>query len=72
MFENKLDKTNHIHYSRYIMSWIREGGNCKDKNGFLRWLESINVDSEDAHDIEFMMSNGKMELETSAKSFLRS
>lgn len=72
MFENKLDKNNSIHYSRYIMSWIRMGGNCKDKNGFLRWLGSIHVDSEDARDIELMMSNGKMELERSARGFLRS
>lgn len=71
MFENKLDSKYKIHYTRWIMSWIREGGNCKDLDGFISWLDTLNLDDEDINNMSFMMSNGKMECETSAKKFLK-
>lgn len=71
MFENKLDSRHQIHYSRYIMSWIREGGNCKDQGGFKAWLKSLKVPDEEIREIWLMMSNGKLELETSASNFIK-
>lgn len=75
MFENKKTK-NGIHYSRYIASWINA---CKElkvsiyfDDKFLRWLEfSERLDEEEINNIRNMAKNGKMELEDSAKSFLR-
>ena len=70
MFENLKDKKNKIHYTRYIMSWIREGGDCNDLDWFAEWLASLELDKEDISEIRFIMSNGKMELESSARKFL--
>lgn len=71
MFENKLDSKYGIHYTRWIMSWIREGGSCRDLPGFISWLDTLNLDDEDINNMSFMMSNGKMECEDSAKKFLK-
>lgn len=71
MFENKLDSKYHIHYTRWIMSWIREGGNCKDHEGFKAWLRTLKIPESEITDMWEMMSNGKLEIETSAKKFLK-
>ena len=73
MFENKLTH-NGIHYTRYIMSWIRSGGDlnlCKSSN-FAKWLkESQQLTDEEIRDICEIATNGKMELEDSVKLWLK-
>ena len=77
MFENKLVKG--IHISRYIMSWARVGGplNYRGKGyTFGEWLETLEIDGsklseEEIHDIMFIAQNGKLELEESAREFIR-
>lgn len=69
MFENK--QWNGVHYSRYIASWVRVGGNIKDGGLFRKWLKSIGVPEEVTWDIYNLASNGKLELQTSAAKFLK-
>ena len=71
MFENKL--INGIHAMRYIMSWVREGGQlCTggDIDDFNEWLLSLGLSEDDADYIKYLATNGKLELETSAMKFL--
>ena len=71
MFENKI--VNGVHATRYIMSWIRSGGNLvygDSLDDFGKWLESLGVSSEDIDHIKEIARNGKMELEHSAREFL--
>lgn len=71
MFENKL--INGIHATRYIMSWVREGGQlCTggDIDDFNEWLLSLGLSEDDADYIKYLATNGKLELETSAMKFL--
>ena len=73
MFENKI--INGCDYAtRFIMSWVRSGGTF-DKHGegyddFRKWLESLELKTEDIEDIMFLAQNGKLELEVSAKKFI--
>jgi len=69
MFENKT--WNGVHYSRYIASWVRVGGNIKDGDLFRKWLKSIGVPEDITWDIYNLASNGKLELQTSAMKFLK-
>lgn len=74
MFENKLIRN--IHVSRYIASWVKVGGSV-DSLGFELWLERLLIDGEHLTEDEIMYirnfaRNGKLELETNAKLFLRS
>lgn len=62
--------------SRLIASWIKAGGKITDRHmvltPFYVWLtEEIGVDSKAAIECIDMAVNGKMELEDSAKVFLR-
>ena len=72
MFENK--KINDIHATRYIMSWVRVGGQLglhgEGVDEFREWLESMKLDEDDISDIVYLATNGKMELESNAKWFL--
>ena len=71
MFENK--RINGTHATRYIASWIRSGGklrNGEDVDDFGDWLSSLGLSEEDVNDIRNIATNGKMELEHSAKMFL--
>ena len=77
-FEN--GKVGDIYYSRFIASFIKmknkvEGGYDID-NRFEEWLRTLIIDgkpiSEEAiSDMMFMMENGKLELEISAKEYLK-
>lgn len=75
MFENKM--INGIHISRFIASWEDAGGNCrKDRDLFRKWLSSLIINGRhltdgEIHDILFIAGNGKMELEDSAKAFIK-
>ena len=70
-FENA--KTNNgIHYSRYIASWKRKGGKLyvDDDSLFIKWLRAENLTDEEISDIRLLLTNGKMELESSAVAFM--
>lgn len=74
-FENK--DIEGIYISRFIASWQKSGGNCrKDYGLFKEWLKSLIINDRHLTDNEiraicFIADNGKMELETSAKAFLK-
>ena len=72
-FENKI--INGCEYAtRFIMSWVRSGGTFgkhgKGYDDFRKWLESLELKTEDIEDIMFLAQNGKLELEVSAKKFI--
>ena len=71
MFENK--KFYDIHATRYIVSWVKMGGMLRygeDIDDFHNWLLSLGLTEDEANYIELLATNGKMELEVSAKKFL--
>ena len=73
MFENK-QINGYTYATRFIASWLRSGGQLryeKDYDNFYEWLLSLDLSKEDADDIKFLATNGKMELEYSAKMFLK-
>lgn len=84
-FENKISAQG-AYYSQYIASWVKSGGNfdrevIRDGSGhvedivwlgeFRGWLRSIGLPEEEVYEIAKLADNGKLELETSAKSFLK-
>ena len=72
MWENKLDSKYGIYYSRWIASWIKEGGTVSRGGLWLMkdWLRSLDLNEEDIKAITFLADNGKLELENSASDFL--
>ena len=73
MFKNTQIK-GYTYATRYIASWIKVGGKLqcnKDIVDFEEWLKSLNLDEEDINKIIFLATNGKLELEVSAKKFLK-
>lgn len=70
MFENMLTH-NGIHFSRYIVSWKRMGGKLYTGGLFEKWLkEKEQLTDEEIRLIRILATNGKMELESSAKHFM--
>ena len=77
MFNNKTKCG--IHATRFIMSWVRMGGTLRygeDYEDFEEWLKTLIIDGEnlsheDVHHIVELARNGKMELEYSAKKFIK-
>ena len=72
MFENRVIEG--IHISRYVVSWVKEGG--KLNYTFKEWLRSLTINGrklteDDIRDIYNFGTNGKLELETDAKQFLK-
>lgn len=62
--------------SRIIASWIKAGGQITDRHfvltPFYSWMiEGLAIDPKDAAEIIDMACSGKIELEDSAKVFLR-
>lgn len=72
-FENALIKG--VHATRFIMSWVREGGNLhwngRGYKEFSDWLSSMGLNDEEIGTILEIARNGKMELETSAEKYLK-
>lgn len=78
MFSNNLNCE--IHATRFIMSWVREGGELK-RNGrgydeFEAWLRSLIIDGkhlsdQDVNHILDLAKTGKMEFEFSAREFIK-
>ena len=63
------------HASRYIMSYIRMGGNVSKRAGrsdFEDWLRSLPLDltEEEVDHISDMANSGKVEFEYDAKRFI--
>lgn len=73
MFTNK-QINGYTYATRYIMSWVRVGGQLglhgEGVGEFRKWLTSMNLKDEDIEDIVFLATNGKLELESSAREFL--
>ena len=78
MFTNKTECG--IHPTRFIMSWVREGGTFSRSgigyDDFRDWLKNLIIDGkplsdEDVDHIVFIARNGKLELEVSAKNYLK-
>ena len=68
-FKNEVTH-NGIHYSRYIASWNKAGGRTYGRL-FKEWLRDYQeLTDDEIKDIIEMATNGKMELEFSAKQFL--
>ena len=70
-FDNAVIKG--VHASRYIMSYLREGGEANYRDKFREWLKALPLEltEEEIHHIVDMYSNGKLEFEINAKSFLK-
>lgn len=78
MFENKTECG--IHPTRFIMSWVREGGTFSRRgigyDDFRDWLKNLMINGKplsdnDVDHIMFLARNGKMELEASAENYLK-
>lgn len=72
-FEN-IQIKGYTHASRYIASWVRMGGTFNTRNRgyekFRNWLRTEGLTEEEVQHIYNLASNGKMELEDSAKKFM--
>ena len=70
-FDNAIIRGTHA--SRYIMSYLREGGEARYRDKFRKWLKSLPMEltEEEIDYIVDIYDNGKMELEMNAKSFLK-
>ena len=72
MFENR-QINGYIYETRFIASWVRMGGQLQygeDIDNFYDWLLSLGLTKEEADHIRFLATNGKLELENSARKFL--
>lgn len=71
MFENYLTQNEEIYLTRYIASWRREGGKIYPGGLFEQWLrEEHHLTDKEISDVFMLATNGKLELESSAKKFL--
>lgn len=73
MFENKV-VGGYTYETRYIASWLKAGGSLKhggDIDYFREWLLSLNLNEDEANHIVFLATNGKLELELSAKIWMK-
>lgn len=69
MFENVLVQG--VHVTRYIMSYIRMGGDLSKQTWeFEDWLESLGLSEAEVDTIVRIANNGRLELELSAAKFL--
>lgn len=73
-FENAKTEEHEIHYSRYIASWLIAGGhfnNLTDTLNFKEWLRSMGLSEDEVQAIADMAVCGKLELENSARAFIK-
>jgi hypothetical protein len=72
-FENKLIRD--VHASRYIASWGKMGGHfgrgLYGRFDFQEWLESMGLEPEEVYFIYNLATCGRMELETSARKYIK-
>ena len=61
-----------IHATRYIMSYVRAGGELgRQVWEFEKWLKFLGLNEEEIYSILHIARNGKLELELSAGQFLK-
>ena len=74
------EETYGIYLSRFGASWLIAGGKRNDRDGFITWMmnipfqdhgKTIFISQDDAEDAYWMMSTGKLELETNARQFIK-
>lgn len=79
MFDNKIVKVpalgnEEIHISRIIASWTHVGGQITTrrwaKTPFANWCVGLGLDTDVIREMVYFATNGKLELEDSAKKFL--
>lgn len=73
-FENAKTEKHEINYSRYIASWLKAGGRfdyLSDTLNFKDWLRSMDLSEDEVQAIADMAVCGKLELEDSAKTFIK-
>lgn len=68
-FENVVIKG--VHASRYIASWLRAGGGSKFFESFDEWLKSLGLTEDERATIRYLAATGRLELEMSAKAYLK-
>ena len=75
--ENGNKEFEGIYYSRFIASWVNVGGSLKFRDAYLlkEWLRTLTINGkkipeEVIREIYNLATNGKLELETSAKRYL--
>ena len=72
MFKNEMIRG--IHATRFIASWSKVGGDFshhrKGRNDFEKWLKSLGLNDDEVRFIINLATNGKLELENSAREFL--
>jgi len=69
MFENKIIQG--VHATRYYSSWCRSGGDPRNYDEFNEWLISLDLSKEERSDICHLAENGRLELETSARKWIK-
>lgn len=73
-FDNAKTEKHDVHYSRYIASWINAGGDLSTLDGwysFAFWLNDLGLTDDEIYHIRVMATNGKLELENSAREFIK-
>ena len=73
MFTNR-QVNGYVYETRYIASWLKVGGSLRykeDIDNFYKWLLSTGLDKEEANHIKFLATNGRLELETNAREFIK-
>lgn len=72
-FVNARTEYEGVHYTRYIASWLKVGGSIDDcsTERFRDWLRHHHVTEDEINDIELIMDNGRLELQTTAKEWLK-
>ena len=75
-FENRMtqctiDNRKHmVNATRYIASFTNVGGDVHSHD-FKDWLESLGLNDDDVYTIKYLATNGKDELQKSAREFLQ-
>ena len=74
MFENRKTKVGRTHYTRYIESWRRVGGDLdiNSREFFWEWLRSEDCTEDEIYYIWNLATlGGKFELQQSAKPYVK-
>lgn len=78
MFDNKKINVRklgeEVYMSRIIASWLNSNGEINNpywgNTQFRKWCRSLGIDDEDITDMIRILTNGKRELELSAKEYI--
>lgn len=69
-FKNAKTEVQGVHYSRYIASWLRKGGDYFGEQ-FEKWLRANDCTEQEISDIKFMATCGRMEQEMTAGYYVK-